>query len=271
MDVVDSQVHLFLNMDARQGLAAMDALGIRSTLIDEYWALDAGGTPTNAFSLANGARRRVHPGAEMASFQHPDRFAYLVKLTRDDPMVEALFELAAQHPHVRAVRVDVRAESEVMALEQGAYSGFFKAAQRSGLPLFVLLPTDRAPSLRASLEAFSDLRFVLDHCGMPSSPQRFATDVLPLAGLPNLHLKWCHAPAKLSATSYPFADSIQYLQRAIDAYGVERILWASDFTAIRTGTTWAESLFYLRHAAALADSDREWILGRSARSLLAWH
>lgn len=281
VDVVDAQAHLFFSMDDRQALAAMDALGIRSLLIDEYWGYDAQGRPGNGFDLRGGIRRRVHPLAERASFAHPDRFAYLVKLTRTDPLLHALVELAADHPHVRAIRVDIRSPEEVRQLRDGGYSDFFRTVQRHGLPLFLLLPPDTAPAATRALNDHPALPIVLDHCGMASGPDTFQ-DVLELAHFPNAMLKWCHAPSKLSRSAYPFADAIPQLHRALDAFGRERILWASDFTAVRAAPwpadpgfqrpayTWAESLFYLRHADALSLSDKQWILGGTARRLLAW-
>ena len=269
IDILDSQAHLFLTMDEKQALAAMDALGIRSLLIDEYWGLDSQGRPSNGFDLPGGVRRRVHPSGERASFEHPDRFSDLVKLTRDDPLVEPLVALAADHPCVRAVRVDIRSPNELQQLANGGYGAFFKALEHHGMPVFLLLAPDSVCAARRAFEDHPALRLVLDHCGMASSPEKF-DDVLAMARYPNAYLKWCHAPSKMSRQPYPFTDAIVQLQRALDAFGRERVLWASDFTAVRTGYTWAESLFYIRHAQGLDPQDMAWLLGKTARRLLDW-
>jgi hypothetical protein len=47
-------------------------------------------------------------------------------------------------------------------------------------------------------------------------------------------------------------------------------MWASDYTVSRSRQNWAESLFYLRHSPVLSQSEKEWILGRTARKLLRW-
>ena len=281
IDVLDSQAHLFLTMDENQALAAMDALGIRSLLIDEYWGPDSQGRPSNGFDLPGGIRRRVHPSGERASFEHPDRFSYLVKLTRDDPMLEALVVLAADHPCVRAVRVDIRSPDELKQLADGGYAAFFKALERKAMPVFLLLAPDSVGAARRAFEDHPQLKLVLDHCGMASSPEKF-DEVLEMARYPNAYLKWCHAPSKMTRQPYPFTDAIVQLRRALDAFGRERILWASDFTAVRPGVweqdpgfprpmyTWAEALFYIRHAQGLDQQDKEWLLGKSARRLLDW-
>ena len=37
MDIVDSQIHLFLTMNADAAIAAMNSIGIQAALIDEFW------------------------------------------------------------------------------------------------------------------------------------------------------------------------------------------------------------------------------------------
>jgi hypothetical protein len=86
----------------------------------------------------------------------------------------------------------------------------------------------------------------------------------------NVILKWSHAPFFFAATPYPFPDAVALLQRALAAFGPERVMWGSDFTVTLEFASWAEELFYVRDAAALSPSDKEWILGRTARHVLRW-
>lgn len=55
-----------------------------------------------------------------------------------------------------------------------------------------------------------------------------------LAKYPNVALKWAHAP-RLGGVDerFPFPTAMEYLLRAVDAFGRERILWASDYTRAR--------------------------------------
>jgi predicted TIM-barrel fold metal-dependent hydrolase len=96
--------------------------------------------------------------------------------------------------------------------------------------------------------------------------------VLELAAFANLALKWSHAPSLLSDEPYPHRDVLPLLRRAIEAFGVQRLIWASDYTQARveTGQPWAQALYYLLDADALSDDEKEWLLGRSARQLLRW-
>lgn len=95
-----------------------------------------------------------------------------------------------------------------------------------------------------------------------------------------MFVKWCHAPLTFGASRFPFPEVRRFLARAMDAFGRERILWASDFTAVEyagevtekpvSAYTWAEALFYMRTNPDLSAEDLEWVLGGTARKVLGW-
>ena len=49
-------------------------------------------------------------------------------------------------------------------------------------------------------------------------------------------------------------------------------MWASDYTQARTetGTSWANTLYYIRDADELSETEKEWVLGRTVRQILRW-
>jgi len=173
---------------------------------------------------------------------------------------------------------------------EGAYAPLFAAAESHGVPIFIAIPK-RLELLEAYLRKFPKLWVILDHCGVGVAPPahgevapqlaRLVTPtlagriaelehVIELARFPNLALKWCHAPVRLSAEAYPYRDAVQQLLRVIEAFGVERVMWASDYTESRDEQTWAQSLHYLLYSDLLSDTQKEWVLGRSVRGVLSW-
>jgi len=62
------------------------------------------------------------------------------------------------------------------------------------------------------------------------------------------------------------------LRRVLDAFGPERVMWASDYTVSRleTGFSWAHTLYYLLGSDQLTLSEKEWLLGKSVRRVLRW-
>lgn len=286
MDVVDAQLHLGRGMIAGT-LEAMDSLGIASVLIDEFWGGRIGPEPTHiapGYRLANGAWRAAFPTAEEASLLHPERFAYLVRIDRQDPELESVMRTVASTPHARAFRLQpVWTLEEAEAFAAGAYEPLLDVAQQLGLPVCWFIP-GFVELLAPYAAKYSKLTFVIDHCGMgfpnipPGRPAEAAAraqavgyfdEVLKLAELPNVALKWSHAQSRFGTKDYPYEPLRPLLRRAIAAFGPERLLWASDKT-VMFGHRWSDLLHCLRDDPELSREEKEWILGRSARRVLDW-
>ncbi|HEX2910910.1 MAG TPA: amidohydrolase family protein [Chloroflexia bacterium] len=275
MDIVDAQVHFNLLGDLAAGVAAMDAVGVKALVYDEFWGFDAKSRILPGFDLPGGAFRYTFPLAEEAALKYPERFTYLVRFDRDDPDLDYLISTVKTMPQRVALRVVPWTPEGFEQFGQGADEPIFAAAQKYNVPIFVLLP-GRTHLLAPYLEKFPDVQVIVDHCGVPISINSTPADpfegfeqVLSMARYPNVALKWCHAP-RLSSTPYPYPDLMPVLLKVLEAFGPQRIMWASDHSQSKGHHSWAESLYYIRDSGELSESDKEWILGRSVRKILNW-
>ncbi|MDE3100611.1 MAG: amidohydrolase family protein [Chloroflexota bacterium] len=287
MDVVDAQVHLnklvpeWRTADATtvvlSAVEAMDSLGIAAVLIDEDTGHDRDGRLGPATLLANGSSRFVYPFSERAVELRPDRFAYLAKCDPLDPDLDDVIADIAARPRQLCLRVIPEPETGDLArFEAGGHDAVFRAVGRHDLPVFVWLP-GRVRLLERYARDFPSVRFVIDHCGvaLPRTGQpRLAgpqglDDVLWMARYENVALKWCKAP-RFSVEAYPFPDLMPHLCRVLDAFGRERVMWASDCTEVAGDHSWGEALGYVRDSPGLSADDKSWLLGRTARVLLRW-
>lgn len=289
MEIVDSQIH-FGPGGVSELLAAMDAVGVTAVLADEFWGLDNWGPGE---ILKDGVLRVTTPTAELAASQHPDRVSYVRRVDRNDPEVESLIRMTADAAGARAIRILPGLTAvELSAFEQGDYDQIFTTANTAGLPVFVYIP-GHVELMARYLEKFPELTFIVDHCGMPmeagisfldaQTPQQAAGEtaqsgpdisyfdkVIELAGYSNVSLKWSHAQGMFGVRQYPFPALIPILRRAVDAFGAQRIMWASDMGGNQTGETWAELLFYLRDCDAFTETEKTWLLGKTVRTVLQW-
>jgi predicted TIM-barrel fold metal-dependent hydrolase len=271
MDIVDAQVHANV-LGTEVTLAIMDALGIQGVLFDEYLATADDGALHPGYRLKNGAFRNVGPNAEAAALRHPDRFAFLMRIDPLDPGIEGWIETLAAAPGFKALRTVIFTPAEGASFESGGHNRLMKAARAHNLPVFVTCPR-RVPHLTQYAERFPDVQFVIDHCGVAfDAPRGEATidDAVAMARYPNVAYKWAHAPSFLSSAPYPFPDLEPKLRRAVEAFGPERVMWASDYTMSRRRANWGEALFGIRHSPSLSDDEKAWILGRTARKVLNW-
>jgi len=275
MDIVDAQVHFNRFGALESGLAVMDAVGVNALLYDEYWEFDARFRILPGYELPNGAFRHVFPLAEAAALLHPERFAYLVRFDRRDPDLDTLISTIRTMPQRKAFRVVPWTPEGFAQFGEGADDAVFAAAQRHGVPVFVLLP-GRTRLLHRYLRKFPDVQVIVDHCGVELQPGRLHDDalsgfaeVLALAQYPNVSLKWTHAP-RLSDRPYPYPDVLAMLLRVVEAFGKERVMWGSDATQTTGHHSWAESLYYIRDTEQLSKDEKRWILGGNLRNALEW-
>src|SRR5262249_16305073 len=135
LDFVDSQVHLGPG-GISELIAAMDAVGIRAAMLDEWWM----GTPGHpGYRLANGAFRPVTPTTELPAWTHPDRLSYLLPVDPRDPELENVIRQARDATHCRALRILAGDTREGMAqFIRGDHAPVFAAAAEYGLPVFVM-------------------------------------------------------------------------------------------------------------------------------------
>jgi predicted TIM-barrel fold metal-dependent hydrolase len=292
MDIVDSQVHIGPG-GASEIKAAMDALGIKSVLNDEYWL----GTPGHPGYHVGKAYRPTSPTAELAAWTYPGRFSYLVRVDRHDPDARMMVKLARDAAYVRALRISPgmnRAEMKDFA--DGEFDKIFAAAVEFDLPIFVMI-AGHTDLLAKRLEMFPKLKVIICHLGMPPGrvlwpifakieglpdsmdywskvgaepPAQSFDKVLRIADKHNVALKWAHAPTMFDVPGYPNEALRPFLRKALNAFGSERMMWASDITANQTGESWAELLFAIRANPDLSQKEKEDILGGTARKWLNW-
>jgi predicted TIM-barrel fold metal-dependent hydrolase len=293
MDIFDSQVHLGPG-GAAEMVAAMDALGVAQVLVDEWWI----GTPGHPYyGVGDGgvAVRTTSPTSELACWTYPGRFAYLIRVDRRDPDLHTVVRLARDNPHIKALRISPgMSRAEIAAFGAGEDDPVFAAAADFGFPIFVQI-AGNCDMLARYVAKFPTVKIIVCHTGMPPGKamagiigqmeglpdsaghwakvaaepkdQAFAK-VLRAADHANVGLKWAHAPTMFDSPGFPNAGTHPFLRKAVAAFGAERIMWASDISANQTGESWAELIFAIRNNPDLAEKQKEFIMGGTARSWL---
>ncbi len=298
MEIIDTQIH-FGPGGIEEVVAAMDAIGIGAAVIAESWRVTAGQPSSPSYEVGPGVYRPTAPTAELAAWTHPGRFCHLLKIDHRDPEIASLARLARDNPHCRALRTIPGGGGDrdlIRAFGAGDYDPVFAAACDNGLPLFVLIDGN-TEMLNPYLDRFPDLRVIIDHTGMPlgrlmrrivagvdkaadaqaywdrigAEPLDAAFDrVLRIAGRPNVALKWAHAQEMFDSPGFPNAGTWPWLRKAIDAFGADRIMFASDHSVNLGGESWAELVFAIRANPDLTDEERRWIFSGTARKWLDW-
>ncbi len=236
----------------------MDALGIRSILFDELWGRNEQDHGTPCIEFGGGGYRPLSPLAQAAALQDPDRFSWLQRITRRDPGLDALIPQLAASPGCRALRLVIFDKEECALFAGGGYDEVLSLAQEHQLTLCLL-----ARDIGALLQ------FVIDHCGWVRKEKHW-DDVRALARMDNTWLKWSHFHRAFGDGEVNVEGVQGAFRQALGAFGAQRMLWAGDITHEETSATWAQLLAFVRDNPAATDVDREWILGRTARTAFRW-
>ncbi len=264
MEIVDAQIHA-THRGLEQSIAIMDAMGVSAAVLDDW--------PPTRQKLPSGVTRFEYPFAEEAVRRFPARFAYVVRFDPNDPEIDPLVAQVQKTPGCLCLRIASGLDFKVM--REGGHGRVLAAASKYRVPVMIY-PGGEHQTLPAYVRKFDSVQFIIDHVGMgvdraalPNQLQTTIDQLLTYATYPNVAIKWGHAP-RLSRELFPYRDLLTQLRRVIDAFGVKRLMWASDFTVTTDHHTYAESLFCIRCADNLSESDKEWILGRAVREMLAW-
>jgi L-fuconolactonase len=278
IEVIDAQIHSWLSLSnrhwpasyegANQGsytiecaLAAMDAVGVDAAIID--FLLDApGSTWTN------------NSYTEAASLRFPKRIASVVRgVDYSAPDVEDSIAYLRTRPGVLGVRISVAEEEDEVLLGKEI---FFSAMQKHDVPLLVFCRGRLAPIERIA-RAYPDLSVFIVHWGLPQPPSKLddppfrrLPDLVALSACPNISVGVIGGPS-MSQQNYPFLDLWPHFESLVDAFGIDRVAWGSDFSRLWGICTYAEQFGYLWYSDRLAKGDRTKIFGQNLRRILRWN
>jgi predicted TIM-barrel fold metal-dependent hydrolase len=248
-----------LEMPAERLLREMTAVGVGAAIIV---------TPS-IYGYDNG-----YP-LEIAA-ANPGRFGVVGRV---DPLAADLDEQVRRWrrtPHALALRSVVTSDAHRREMREGVVEKLFAAAERQDVPVCVFWPR-HAADLAPFVRAHPRLQFVVDHLGM-AQPPLISIDgdmwagfehVLALASYPNVAMKLSGAPS-MSRQAFPYRDLWPYLHRLIDAFGLERVMWGSDFTRVAELHTYEQAVAFIRDTDELSPSDKERVLSRTVRDVFRW-
>jgi predicted TIM-barrel fold metal-dependent hydrolase len=208
----------------------------------------------------------------------PARFRVVGRVDHRAHDVADQIERFAADPAAVALRTLLLDDSYAEEAYGGAYDDYMAAASRCGLPVCIL-GARRLDAVTALIDGHPETRFVLDHFGVggvvPGLVKRDELEldtrvpvVLGLATRDNVAVKLSGGPS-LSDASYPFTDLWPLLDRYLEAYGPDRLMWGSDWTRVHNAS-YREGVDYLRESDRLTPDVADALLGGTLRRTFAW-
>jgi predicted TIM-barrel fold metal-dependent hydrolase len=152
----------------------------------------------------------------------------------------------------------------------------FAAAGKHGLPVNFLC-WGRLDDGTELVKRNPDTVVVIDHLGLlqPNEPPPLAEPwadlpkLLALAAYPNTRVKISGA-CTLSRGRYPYDDIWDPVLRIIEAFGIDRCMWGTDWTRTSGMLTYEQGVRPFRETTRLSDDDRAMLMGGTLQKVYKW-
>jgi predicted TIM-barrel fold metal-dependent hydrolase len=203
--------------------------------------------------------------------KHPGVFGGVAIVDETKPgLRDTMKVLAAQG--VRGFRIYTdKAKAEAWSDSPGMKAMWSYAAD-AGLSICLLANPDALPAVQRMCTAYPQTRVVIDHfarIGMKGAVNQTDLDQLrALADHQHAHVK-TSAFYALGAKKAPYTDMADMIRQLRDAYGAQRLMWASDCPfQVEGGHTYADSIALIRDRLDfLTPEDKTWMLRKTAEKV----
>jgi predicted TIM-barrel fold metal-dependent hydrolase len=183
------------------------------------------------------------------------------------PSAEAEMRRLAQNG-VRGFRVYPRNHPVESWLDGAGMQAMWRCAAEANLSICPLINPNALPALDKTCEKFPDTKVVIDHfarIGVDGSLREAEiAQLCRLARRPQTNVK-VSAFYALGKKQPPYTDLATLIRRVYDAYGPQRLMWASDCPFQVAEHKYADSIGLVRdHLDFLSASDQDWLLRKTA-------
>ena len=205
--------------------------------------------------------------------RYPGRFVGLGYLP--DPLAaDAPAKLERQYHEdgFRGIRIHLIDPVIVQGVADGKADPLIATAGRLGVPVqFLNRVPERHDLILGLARRYGNVNFINDHLGHPRIEEGYpyvaSRTFFECGRLPNVYAKVSMHDIH-TRVAYPWPDLHEFQKLTLEAYGPQRLMWGSNFPMQMPNPTYRQRLDAVKiELPGLTDDDREWILGRTARTL----
>ena len=266
MAIIDVQVHAYEHnhpgrpwvghiagpdhVTGDQMVAAMDAVGVDGAIL------------VSPFSLY---RYDASYAVEVYA-AHPTRFRLIKPVDTTNAGVADVVAGWKATKGTIGIRVFLNQETSPDPADPGINRAL-AAAAKSSMPVN-LAASGRLDQVAGLAARNPDTVLVVDHLGLqqpfhpPAPPELWAnlSKVLALASHSNIRIK-ISGVCTLSHEPYPYNDIWPPVLKIIDAFGIDRCMWGTDWTRATELLTYEQAVEPFRNTDRLSDSDKAKLMG----------
>ena len=275
MPIIDVQVHPYdRNHPARPW--AGQAHGLPSATGEEMVAaMDSVGVD-GAIMVSSFNVYRYDPSYALSVYAaYPERFRVVTPVDSTDPAIEDVVANWKQTKGAVGIRIILR-DGMPMDPDDPGLTRAFAAAAKHSLPVNFLC-WGRLDLGAKFIRKHPDTVIVIDHLGLlqpakPPVPDDVWADLpklLALAECKNARVKISGA-CTMSHQPFPYDDIWDPVLRIIDAFGLDRCMWGTDWTRTIGMLTYEQGVAPFRNTTRLSEGDKARLMGGTVMKVYGW-
>lgn len=199
--------------------------------------------------------------------QHESVHAVVGSYTFQNEKLAECLDAFADRPSFVGIRARPASPPDLWLEDRNAKAGMTEL-RKHGLTLDMLVDHTMLPAVTNFAAAHHDVSFIVNHCGLPpfrdGDLSLWQKNIRALATVPNVMMKY----SSFFLHSYPFEDETLLYQAAdllFETFGVERLLWGSNWPPELVGGTYQEAYeLMLRCAGNLSDTEYNLVFRENA-------
>jgi predicted TIM-barrel fold metal-dependent hydrolase len=208
--------------------------------------------------------------------RHPSRFAVVKPVDPADPGVAEVIAEWKRTPGTVGVRMLLERSGLATDAADPGLNLVTAAAARCSLPLNLHI-AGRLDQGTELIRRNPDTQIIVDHLGLvqphvppvPAEPWAELDKVLTLAACKNVAMKITGA-CTLSHRPFPYDDIWDPVCRMIDAFGIDRCLWGTDWTRAVNLLTFKQGVDAFRATGRISESDKVKLMGANTARVYGW-
>src|SRR5690348_2202296 len=275
MPVIDVQVHPFdRNHPGRPW--ASPSHGLDSATGEEMVAAMNSVGVDGAIMVSSFSAYEYDPSYALEVYNtYPNKFRVVTPVDATNPAIDDVVTKWAATPGARGIRIRMR-DGLPMDADHPGLNRAFAAAAKHGLPVNLLCWGILDKGL-PHIQRHRDTVIVIDHLGLlqparPPVPADVWADLpklLALARYENVRVKISGA-CTMSHQSFPYDDIWEPVLRVIDAFGLDRCMWGTDWTRTIGMLTYEQGVAPFRDTKRLSESDKAALMGGTLQKVYKW-
>jgi L-fuconolactonase len=184
--------------------------------------------------------------------------------------IESRLEYFSEFQKLCGVRHIVQAEPKGFLLNENFQNGI-KLLEKYNLTYDILVHHKQLEEVIEFVKKFPNQKFVLDHIGKPAIKTKEIEDwkatIQQLATFPNVYCKLSGMVTETDFNNWNYTDFVPYLEVVFNSFGVERILFGSDWPVCLVAGNYEKVLAIIeRYIAEFSEEEKTLIMGKNAQN-----